>query len=205
MSRQNVLMAVGITVLTAWGGICANAQPPMPPEGQKGGPGGPFMASIKSYDTNQDGTISQEEFTAGWNKENKERFARLDTDGNNMLSKEEVAKEQRRGPGGPKRQGMGANNGADGSDRPPMPPEGDRHSGARPPMPPSPEVLDANGDGSVSQEEFSTTWNAFGALQFKFMDTNGDGQLTGDEVNKRQGPPPPPPVDGSESGMGRQR
>lgn len=207
MNTRNLFKTLGIAVLILCAGGWAqdsfnDTPPPMPPGAHRGGPGGPFMASIKTFDSNQDGIISQEEFTAGWSKENEERFARLDSDGDNALSKEELAKEQRRGPGGAKRQDRGPNDRPEQANRPPMPPEGDRHPGTRPPMPPSSEELDANNDGKVSLDEFCAKWKAFGALQFKFLDTNGDAQLTRDELSKRQGPPP---GDAPDSGMEEQR
>lgn len=83
-----------------------------PPQG--GGPGGgPMAPSEEALDPNQDGSVTQAEYTAAWKTVQSARFDRLDTDKNGVLSQEELAKQ--RGPGG---RGRGMRGGEGGMEPP---------------------------------------------------------------------------------------
>jgi hypothetical protein len=78
------------------------AQPPMPPAGTPpaGGPppdGRPPMPTLEQLDTDQDGSVTEAEFTAAWSVMAKDRFTRIDTNQDGTLSMEELA--ARPGPG----------------------------------------------------------------------------------------------------------
>jgi len=95
--------------------------PPPPPPGGPGGPGGPpgFAPRPDQWDGDQNGVVTEAEFSAAWKKSLDEHFARMDANGDGVLDKEEMAKrpappeggnrpgrrdgmgQGRRGPGGP--------------------------------------------------------------------------------------------------------
>jgi len=78
---------------------------PRPPMDRPERPGfGPPRPSIEEMDTNKDGSVSEDEFSAAWRKLNEVQFRRMDENGDGILSKDELAKCKgpgSRGPGGP--------------------------------------------------------------------------------------------------------
>ena len=140
------------------------------PGGSGGGPGGrqpPIPLVVKAIDTDGDGILSAEEIANA-----PAALKTLDKRGDGRLTPDEFA-----GPR-PDRNGPGGGGGPGGG-----PPGG----GQRPPAPPIIRALDANGDGIIDAKEMA---NAAEAL--KKLDTNGDGQLTLDEYMGR-----PPGQDGA--------
>ena len=138
-----------------------------------GGPGGPGpLPKLRELDTNQDGQIDFDEFQAGEivSKMPEERrrmvFDRLDRNGDGVLSP---------------------------LDRPERPPhiDGDGPGGRRGPRgeggPPPFELLDEDGDGSVTFDEFQKAPPHRHLSEdqqedrFERLDRNGDQRLTPDE------------------------
>lgn len=199
-----ILAATTLAPFSAWAQDTSGEPPshPGPPEGRPGGGPGAFPAPPQVLDTNQDGSVTLEEYTTAWNKAVGSHFKRLDADGDGVLSREELASAQ--GPrGGPGSEGGGRgrrefreqDDQGDGQ-RPPMPPGG-RPGGGPGPIPPRPEEFDANQDENVTAEEFTTAWGKAVKAQFKRLDADGDGVLSEEELPKRPGPPPGPPWDTS--------
>ena len=78
---------------------------------------------------------------------------------------------------------------------PPPPPGGDDAMAPPPggpgdapgPMPPLPAQLDADKNGVVSGEEFTSGWKVVTENRFKRLDTDGDGNLSTGELNQAPG------------------
>ncbi len=160
----------------------------MPPPGGPGGGPGHFGPSPDQLDANHDGKITNEEYTAAWDKFIQEQFKKLDTNSDGSLSKKELEKTDsaEHGPRG------GDHGTGDTAGGPPPPPDG-QAGGRRPPMrPPHPtaEQLDANKDGKVTKEEYTTAWAKIVQRQFDEIDTNKDGSLSREEMKKARGPEP---------------
>lgn len=124
-------------------------------QGMGGGRGGP-LGMLGRYDSDGDGKISLAEYEAG----RMQMFTRMDADGNGSVSFAEIdaaeqAMEQRM-------QGMGGGRG------------GDRMKARFDEM----KTADANGDQSISTDEFKAASDA----EFKTLDTNGDGFIDADEA-----------------------
>ena len=71
----------------------------------------------EEFDANHDGAVTLDEFLAAWNKTAKDQFARLDANGDGVLSKEELAKGRGPGPGGGHRPPNSQAEGAAGEQR----------------------------------------------------------------------------------------
>jgi len=84
----------------AWAqGVPGNGpMPPMPPSNRPSGGPGPSMSPQEQSGPSPDGTITLDEFVAGWSKVIKDRFVQMDANGDTVLSKEELAKRQGPGP-----------------------------------------------------------------------------------------------------------
>lgn len=97
-----------------------------------------------------------------------------------------------------------------------MPPPGGPGQGPGP-FGPRPDQLDANGDGEITNAEYSAAWKAVIAEQFMRLDADNNGRLSKEELAKAHGPergprggaqgtgdtagaPPPPPPDGQKDG-----
>ncbi len=169
------------------GGGGQGMMPPPPPfGGPGGGPGGPgggpgMMApppSLEEADTNQDGNVTVEEFTAAWNKTIKTMFTHLDANADGVISKEER----------PARPDMGRGQRGPGEGRRGGPGEGPGR-GPKPPLP-SKEELDTNKDGQVSQEEFVAGMTQANLKLFKRFDTDANGTLSAEELQKALEPGP---------------
>jgi len=178
---------VDVWTLVAIGGLvaasCVTAWAQGAPRRQHGPNGGPHGPRLEQLDTNQDGSISRDEFTTGMSAMQKQHFTRMDANGNGTLSKDELAK----GPGGqapppPPNNGTATENG-----RPGPPP------GGRPGGPPPVEELDANSDGSVTFEEFCAAFEKHNSERFGRMDLNSDGTLSADEMAQARPPRGPRP------------
>ncbi len=122
-------LAASMMVLTpahAQGGPGGGYGPP--PGGPGHGPGR-FGPSPEQFDANQDGKITNEEYTAAWDKVIPEQFKRLDANSDGSLSKEEM--EKAHGPGhGPGGGDHGPGDSAGGP--PPRHRTGRAAAGARP-------------------------------------------------------------------------
>lgn len=201
-----VVLALVLTPVWAQGGLGEGGEAPMPPPGRPGGgPGGPMGPALEKMDANQDGAITFDEYSAAWIEFTNAHFARMDANGDGVLSKEETAK--RPNFDGKRRDGRGARRamGEDGPGMPPprpqdgndagMPP-GPPHQGRAPremgPKPPSPDDMDADQNGNVTPAEFNAAWDAFSETLFAWLDTDGDGALSADEQAKMRGPRPGP-------------
>lgn len=139
------------------------------PHGAGGPPPGP-PPSLSEKDSNEDGSISAEEFgiTGSSDAKATELFDKIDSDGSGDLSSEEVeafeslmAEQRPHGPGGPPPAGMGQDGGL-GS-------------------------LDSDDDGSVSAEEFGLD-SATESMQqlFEAIDGDEDGSLSSEEIQDFQ-------------------
>jgi len=133
--RKLFLAAAFAGTMTGAAAFAGQAAPTGQDTPRGGGRGGMMMRA----DTNADGKISREEFTAVMDQ----RFARLDKNGDGFITADEVSDMPARGPGG----GVMA--------------------------------ADADHDGKVSHAEFT----ALATARFARLDTNGDGQITPDEMS----------------------
>ncbi len=126
--------------------------------GKEGGRHGQFFQKM---DQNQDGAISQDEFTAA----HDQFFGRWDADNDGAITRGEFMRGR-----GPKHQ---AKNG----------PEGDARRARRQQHKETRfNALDTDGSGSISREEFAAGHNA----TFARKDADGDGRLTRDEMRRRK-------------------
>ncbi|HOT50761.1 MAG TPA: EF-hand domain-containing protein [Candidatus Hydrogenedentes bacterium] len=81
-------------------------QGPRPPMDRPDRPGGgPLRPSLEEMDTNNDGNVSKDEFSAACAQINQTHFERMDENGDGVLDKDELAK--RPGPPGPQGKGFG--------------------------------------------------------------------------------------------------
>lgn len=198
--KSRVLLVISIVVIDlamVFSGVYAQTNE----QGQqgRGGPRPP-MPRMEDLDANNDGNVTFNEFSTGWNNVLNEQFTKMDANGDNVLTKDELPKPPSppRGVDLPKRAGSSDQQG----DRPPMP-AGGRHGGGPRGFMPRPEDLDTNNDGKVTIEEYSTTWNTALKEQFTQMDTNDDEVLSKEELSARRGPrhggpPPAPPSTGTQ-------
>jgi hypothetical protein len=117
----------------------------------------------KAIDTNDDGEVTIEEFTAAHKSRVEHWFDRLDKDTDGVLTAEEfeAAADHRRA----KRARKGAEK--RGKNRPTF------------------DELDADGDQAVSLDEFTSIHADRVAERFDHMDEDGDGVLTDDELPRR--------------------
>jgi Ca2+-binding EF-hand superfamily protein len=187
--RKILLAAAGFAALAGAAGLAL---------AQDSGPRGRF--DIFQADANGDGVLTRQEFDTG----REARFAALDGNDDNLLSREEMRAERgHRGRGGAHRGGMHSLARADANNdgnitrdeflaRPNQmfdrmddnddgviaaderPQRGDR-AGRRGEGRPS---RDADGDGNISRAEFA----AMGAHMFERLDANDDGNVTREEA-----------------------
>ncbi len=199
--RKVLLAAAGAAVLAA--GACGLAQAQSGPA-NSAAPHGVFQS-----DANNDGVLTRAEFDAG----REATFARLDTDRNGQLTREEMRAERgdrgRRGGregrrGGPGFEGADANN--DGNitrdeflarpiemfNRLDANHDGVIQASERPQRPergerradrPDRPNPDADGNGTFSRAEFT----AMGAHMFERLDANNDGRVTEEEAQAARG------------------
>lgn len=141
--RKVLLAAAGAAVLAA--GACGLAQ-------AQNAPADGARHRFLEADANTDGVLTRAEFDAG----REAAFARLDTDHNGQLTRQEMRAERaERGPRGRR---------------------GDRHGG-----PPRLERADANNDGNITRDEFLA-----GPIEmFSRIDANHDGVIQASERPER--------------------
>lgn len=190
-----VIAAVLATIVC----FSVSAQPPADP------PGGPPPhrpgLGIARADTNGDGKITLEELQAIWPGVDEEIFARLDRNGDGVLSGEDrrgkgmQGPEGERGAKGPKghkgpREGKGMGPGpmmgpppacAEGGPQMPPPPPGGPQGRPEAPRMRLLEKLreaDANGDKEVTFEELSAVAPHIDREKFQRLDRNGDGVIS---------------------------
>lgn len=173
--KRKILIAciLALSLALALPALAQDQAPPPPPP-----PGGhpPLPPVIAALDVNGDGVIDATEMANA-----STELLTLDANADGQLTKDELI------PAPP--------SGGKGQGRPPGPPPGKsgKHPG-QPPVPPIMTALDANGDGTLDAGEIANA-----TVTLKTLDTNGDGQLTFDELMP---PPPPPPVSGSRTSQG---
>lgn len=123
---------------------------------------------LKDADTDGDGFISQAEFTASYNQGLAERFARIDSNADGLLSEEEL--------GAAKKERYAGRH---------------REAGHRKGHPVSPEKVvehhDTNGDGSLSLAEMEAMRFAPDAQAFATADADGSGTLDAAELQAMMG------------------
>lgn len=181
-------MSLGLMI-----GSVAWAQPPAPrADGQRGpgygreqgpgqdGPRGQRPPRFEDLDKDGDGKLSPVE-AAKIPPVEREGFAKFDTDKDGYLSREELPRPPRRGPGGP---------GGDG-------PDGDGPGGPRGPHGPRIEQFDTDGDGKLSPTE-AAELPPVERDGFAKFDKNKDGYLTQEEM-----PRPPRFEDHDKDGDGK--
>jgi hypothetical protein len=145
-TRMFLISCIAATMLVmilspAWAqGVPGNGpMPPMPLLDRPSGGPGPSMSPPEQSGPSPDGTITLDEFVAGWSKVIKDGFMRMDTNGDGVLSKDELAKCQSPGSrGNVQERGRFGPQGALGNG--PMPPSGRFEGGPVPPMPPMPPM-----------------------------------------------------------------
>jgi len=113
---------------------------------------------FKEIDSNADGSISQQEYMSYKQKQAESRFQQLDTDKDGLVSLEEFASGSARMYGHKNWHGR----------------DGKNSIFSR---------LDANGDGSISQQESLTAWTNW----FNRIDANHDQTVTIDEIRSFRG------------------
>jgi hypothetical protein len=171
MKSTVLLLALGMSALVT---SAQDADSPPPGEGPMGHHHPPLLVTL---DANHDGVIDATELGNA-----SAALKALDKNSDGQLTRDELM------PPRPE----GTNNIAR-AERPGRP-EGMGKDGHCPPMPLL-NVLDANQDGVIDATEMA---NASTAL--KTLDTNGDGQLTRDELMPRGQCPPGRGDNGSEDG-----
>lgn len=120
-------------------------------------------------DTNQDGQVTQAEFTAMTDA----RFNAIDTNGNGQIeaAERQAVREARKAKWAERRAARAARTGETAAvAKAPGEMRGKMRASNRPKM-------DANGDGIVTREEF----NAVAMARFARMDANGDGTFSQEE------------------------
>jgi len=172
--------------------LSANAAPPhVPGSGPALGALPPRLGELATerqanIDSNHDGKISLEEFLAPRLARLDEMLARLDTNGDGLLSEAEVHAAAATAPNQPLPPKQRT---------PPVPPAVDRaaviacmkssNPDFDPPEVPDPQAIadrfakaDTNGDGKLSLAELSAAVTARATAQFKRLDQDGDGFIT---------------------------
>lgn len=166
--KNTFINGLGILCLTCFASAQEGERKGRPPEG--GGDGANRLAEfIKRADTDGDGKISKEEFSNMGRKESGDRFSKMDANSDGFVDQTEIAslaQNMRRGAEG---QGMrrpeGGSPGREGGRPEGGPrPDGDRSKGAPEGGPRAGGMLgdpkegfkrmDADGNGSVSEDEF---------------------------------------------------
>jgi hypothetical protein len=172
--KRKILIAciLALSLALALPALSQDEAPPPPPPG--GHP--PLPPVITALDVNGDGAIDAAEIASA-----PTELLTLDANGDGQLTKEELI--------------AAPPSGGNGLRRPPGPPPGKSGKApGQPPVPPITAALDANGDGTLEATEIANA-----AVTLKPLDTNGDGQLT---FNELLPPPPPPPAGGTRTSQG---
>jgi len=166
------------------GGPPPGGRPQGGPQGGGGDPAERIAAFIKRADTNSDGKISKEEFEVLGKKESEERFGRMDGNGDGFVDQDEIGKMMqmaRQGQGGQGGQGMrrpegGPPGGEGGGFRRPPGGEGGSPGGA-----PQGQGMRPGGEGGGQRGG-----GMFGDPKenFKRMDADGNGSVSEDEYIK---------------------
>jgi len=204
--KTNVIVTSGLLlsamVLVAgslWAQPAPGDVPPPPP----GGPNGPPEAMGPDpvcLDGDGNGRVTAPEFSNGLGPVMKDRFKRLDTNGDGSLSLEEFEKAP-----GPPRGPRGRTQGPGNRPGPPRPPLGGEAKGQYPPegmpegMPggqrpthrppfPAPGECDVNNDGVITEAEFLTAHQQAALERFKELDIDQDGQVTLEQLRPPRGP-----------------
>ena len=115
---------------------------------------------LKSIDKNEDGKVSLEEFTDAHKARAEHRFDRIDADADGFLTADEL----QAAADHPRAKKMRKRAGKHGK------------------TPPKFADLDADGDQSVTLDEFTSIHEDRIAERFANMDEDGNGVLTGDEL-----------------------
>ena len=153
--------------------IAALASPALAYAATDDAPKGPHKGGIfERLDTNKDGEITFEEMTA----KSTERFSKLDKDGNGTISVEEMTVQKKEFFDKIDADGNGTINKEEARAFHEMKREErkERHSSRML------EILDKDKDGTVTKEEFAAASEA----RFEAADSNNDGVLSGDELQK---------------------
>jgi Ca2+-binding EF-hand superfamily protein len=119
--------------------------------------------NLKDADTDGDGFISQAEFTASYNKGLAERFARVDSNADGLLSEEELGAVKKERHAGSHR-------------------EEAHRKGHAMSLEKVVEHHDTDGDGSLSLAEMEAMRFSPDAQAFATADTNGSGTLDAAEL-----------------------
>lgn len=154
---------------------------------QGGPPHGPGFGPRQNPDADGNGEVTLEEFTAV-HPSAEEVFARLDTNGDGVLTEDERPGPGRGMHGGPRgEEGDDVKEGRGGYSRPPR---GEGPQGYGPPPGRGPRAMmeeaDTDGDGQLTYDEASTLPNMT-EERFSHMDRNGDGVLSEADRPERGG------------------
>lgn len=120
-------------------------------------------------DLNRDGKLDQADRQLRRETMKTQTFERLDADNNGQLTKAEFLADH-----DPAQRPQGDRKDSDGSNGPRLDHGHGRHGGAMGGMMRMAKMADTDGDGAISQAEFSTA----ALTRFDAMDTNKDGQVT---------------------------